>query len=121
LETPDSKSEKKKRVERKYVLAPAPGKQVSTDSGKGRNTTCPICQESFTPEWDENVQEWLWYDVVETQGRVYHQTCLDEISKGINTSSSNGNEGSASGVLGKRKAEDEHVSTFLNPQYCNEY
>ncbi|TKX26146.1 hypothetical protein C1H76_1499 [Elsinoe australis] len=79
------KAEAAKARQRKWVLAGARGEK-----------NCPICQEGFVAEWSEEAQEWVWNDCVEVGGRVYHEACWGEVSKGL---------GTGQGV--KRKAEED--------------
>ncbi|KAG8623578.1 hypothetical protein KVT40_008554 [Elsinoe batatas] len=67
--------EEKMRKKRKWTVA----------GGKGgrANKACPICQEEFVAEWNEEGQEWVWNDTVEVGGRVYHEGCWGEVSGGV--------------------------------------
>lgn len=50
-------------------------------------------------KWLDEAQEWVWTDAVRVGGRVFHASCYGEAYGGVPT------QGSAGGVLGKRKAE----------------
>lgn len=67
-----------------------------------RNTPCPICQEKFESTWSENIQDWIWQDAVKVGNRVYHDSCLREVTK----DGPAGRVGTPESVLGKRKAEE---------------
>jgi pre-mRNA cleavage complex 2 protein Pcf11 len=73
---------------------------VPTDAALS-NVNCPICQEKFEGVWHDEAQEWVWMDAVKVGGRIYHATCLAEVSK----NNSNPERLTPDPVLGKRKAE----------------
>ncbi len=62
---------------------------------------CPICQERFHSEWDEELEEWVWHNAIQTGSKIYHQTCYNDLKQ----SSQKAFEPSG-GILGKRKAEE---------------
>ncbi|KAJ5738216.1 hypothetical protein N7493_001371 [Penicillium malachiteum] len=73
-----------------------------------RNTPCPICQEKFESTWSEEVQDWIWQDAVTVNGRVYHASCYDEVTKdgpAPRSFTPQARTGTPDSVLGKRKAE----------------
>ncbi|PNS13893.1 hypothetical protein CAC42_1384 [Sphaceloma murrayae] len=83
--------EEKERLakKRRFVVA-------GTGTG-GQGAKCPICQEGFVSEWEEEAQEWVWNDCVEVGGRVYHEGCWEEVNKGAGAAEMKGT---------KRKAEE---------------
>ena len=73
------------------------------------NSLCPICQEKFEIKWLDDAQEFVWMDAKKVGGdRIYHASCYAEATK-----DGGGNQikrGTPEPVLGKRKAEDEHIA-----------
>ncbi|KAF9055450.1 hypothetical protein BDZ89DRAFT_1056026 [Hymenopellis radicata] len=49
---------------------------VRGDSAK--DVPCPICKETLKSVFKEDDEDWVWYNAVEKDGRVYHATCHAE-------------------------------------------
>lgn len=72
------------------------------------NSVCPICQEKFEMKWLDEAQEFVWMDAKKVGERIYHASCHAEATKDVVTAVKRGTPEPAV-VLGKRKAEEEHV------------
>lgn len=62
----------------KYIKAP-------TDATL-RKLPCPICQEEFETEWNNEAQDWVWMDAVMVPptgdgARAYHVSCLEDMAR----------------------------------------
>lgn len=68
------------------------------------NSVCPICQEKFEMKWLDEAQEFVWMDAKQIGPRIFHATCHAEATKDVTA-----RRVTPEPVLGKRKAEDEHV------------
>ena len=63
---------------------------------------CPICQEKFTPSWNDEAQDFVWMDAQQVGSKVYHASCYADLkTDGVNTPRTS----TPDSVLGKRKAE----------------
>ncbi|KAH8657022.1 hypothetical protein BGZ60DRAFT_416571 [Tricladium varicosporioides] len=71
------------------------------------SSLCPICQEKFEMKWLDEAQEFVWMDARKIGDRIYHASCYSEATK---DSSSLAKRGTPEPVLGKRKAEDDHMT-----------
>ncbi|RDW83105.1 hypothetical protein BP5796_04596 [Coleophoma crateriformis] len=66
------------------------------------NNVCPICQEKFEMKWLDDAQEFVWMDATKVGKTIYHASCFAEAAK-------DGSRGTPEPLLGKRKAEEDHV------------
>ncbi|KAF4629633.1 hypothetical protein G7Y89_g8510 [Cudoniella acicularis] len=71
------------------------------------SSLCPICQEKFEMKWLDEAQEFVWMDARKIGDRIYHASCYAEATK---DSSNLAKRGTPEPVLGKRKAEDDHIA-----------
>lgn len=84
-----------------------------------RNAMCPIDQEPFSHEWSPELQDFIWKDAVRVGDRYYHASCYQDLVKqkegntGRSTPLSSYHRRTATpdSVLGKRKAEDDDVTS----------
>lgn len=60
-------------------------------------------------KWLDEAQEFVWMDAKEVGGRIYHATCHAEATKDEGAAKIRGATPEVGSVLGKRKAEDEHI------------
>jgi len=57
-----------------YVKAPA-------DAAVAHHA-CPICQEEFKTVWLDGAQEWVWMDAMAVGEKIYHASCLLDMTSG---------------------------------------
>ncbi|TVY68811.1 Uncharacterized protein LSUE1_G004530 [Lachnellula suecica] len=72
------------------------------------SSLCPICQEKFEMKWLDEAQEFVWMDAKNVGERIYHASCYAEATNDV--SNAQIRRGTPEPVLGKRKAEDEHIA-----------
>ena len=68
---------KQKVVAPSDAAAVAPGPD-DIDSGASSAHVCAICQEPFKSEWSEADEEWVFWNAVQVDGKLYHATCHAE-------------------------------------------
>ncbi|KAI3327924.1 hypothetical protein HD806DRAFT_484424 [Xylariaceae sp. AK1471] len=74
-------------------------------------SVCPICQDKFETRWLDDAQEFVWADAIKVGDRIYHASCHREAFKdGGGTPMYT--RSTPEPILGKRKAEDELISTL---------
>ncbi|KAI8054310.1 hypothetical protein BDF22DRAFT_678375 [Syncephalis plumigaleata] len=90
---------------------------VVSPSDVKKKLPCPICQEKFEEFWCDDEDQWMLRNAVMVNDRIYHATCytdtaMIEDSTVTTTTSSNvsssANSPTASGILGKRKYDNQH-------------
>ncbi|EWC45026.1 hypothetical protein DRE_06306 [Drechslerella stenobrocha 248] len=74
------------------------------------NITCPVCKEKFATVLHPETEDWVLMDAIKSGGRIYHASCLAEISKDNPSTSAAISRGStpdnSTASKGKRKADD---------------
>ncbi|KAH8593649.1 hypothetical protein B0O99DRAFT_207403 [Bisporella sp. PMI_857] len=93
----NSSPKKQKQPKDEYIPADSSSSKV-----------CPICQEKFETSYLPEEQEFVWMDAKKVGDRVYHATCYAEAFK--DSLNSQAKRGTPDPVLGKRKAEDDHIA-----------
>lgn len=68
------------------------------------NLPCPICLESFTASYNDEVSDWVWMDAIKVGPRIYHASCHSEMKRTSSRESTPLRMGTPDSVLGKRKA-----------------
>lgn len=69
-----AEAEKSQDPKTKFILVPSDPQKA--------NSICGICQEKFETAWQNDVEEWVWMDAIETAGgKIYHASCHDEVEK----------------------------------------
>ncbi len=66
---------------------------------------CPICNEPFVKEWDEDEEEWLLKNAFKTSTGIVHYTCHQDQLASAKSASTRGSS-VESLVLGKRKWDE---------------
>lgn len=66
-------------LRKKYVVVP--------ESAEDMSFQCPICKDTVTGLYDEDLGEWVWKNAMEAGNKYFHATCYYEASK--NNSGSN--------------------------------
>ncbi|KAK7977556.1 hypothetical protein PG988_005046 [Apiospora saccharicola] len=78
------------------------------------NSVCPICQEKFKQVYLD--EEWVWEDALCVGDRIYHASCHREATGGSSSVAavkySGGSRGTPEPVLGKRKAEQDDLTSL---------
>lgn len=73
------------------------------------NQPCPICQERFTPSFNQDVSDWVWMDAVQIYDsrtntvRIYHASCHRELKRPQSRDHTPARTETPDSVLGKRK------------------
>ncbi|RDL38413.1 uncharacterized protein BP5553_02753 [Venustampulla echinocandica] len=87
------------KPELQYIPAP--------DDPTLASSVCPICQEKFESKWLDSAQEWVWMDAKKIGERIFHASCYAEVTKDLSKVLKGA---TPEPVLGKRKAEDDHIT-----------
>ncbi|KAI0011710.1 hypothetical protein F4779DRAFT_571818 [Xylariaceae sp. FL0662B] len=102
---PDAASENAKASKLQYVPVP--------DDPVLANSVCPICQEKFETRWLDDAQEFVWPDAIKVGERIYHASCHKEATKDGGSTPMYARN-TPEPVLGKRKAEQEELTSMRN-------
>lgn len=62
-------------VKQKVVASQVSG---SSSAGSDDSIVCAICQEPFKSEWSDADEEWVYWNAVLVDGKLYHATCHAE-------------------------------------------
>ncbi|EMR66520.1 putative mrna cleavage factor complex component pcf11 protein [Eutypa lata UCREL1] len=76
------------------------------------NSVCPICQEKFETRWLDDAQEFVWPDAIKVGQRVYHASCHREAARDEPQPPARYARSTPEPVLGKRKAEQDELSSL---------
>lgn len=60
-------------LSKKYVIVP--------ESTEDMTFQCPVCKDSVTSVYDEELGEWIWKNTVIINGKKFHSTCYYETIK----------------------------------------
>lgn len=63
-------------LNKKYIIVP--------ESAEDMSFQCPICKETVTAVYDEELGEWTWKGCMEYNGKYFHATCYYEAAKNNN-------------------------------------
>lgn len=65
-------------LRKKFVVVP--------ESSEDMSFQCPICKETVTAVYDEELGEWAWKNAIEYNDKYYHATCYYEAAKNSDNS-----------------------------------
>ncbi|CAJ2511570.1 Uu.00g071950.m01.CDS01 [Anthostomella pinea] len=74
-------------------------------------SVCPICQDRFETRWLDDAQEFVWADAMKVGERIYHASCHREATKDGGNTPMVFARSTPEPVLGKRKAEQDELSS----------
>ncbi|KAG6831134.1 hypothetical protein H0H92_012559 [Tricholoma furcatifolium] len=61
----------------KFIIVPS--------GAEAKQFSCPICKETFKPEFSDEEEDWVWRNAVTVDEKVYHATCHAEAAASTNT------------------------------------